>query len=109
VDGKSVIVIGGSSGIGGPLTRFRQLSGIHQGGIQRFETQGPTSSGPWAPLKTIPLIKARVAQDNATATKLTDAEPVLRRAQQDQFDASYDYMSARTRLNSGMGSSALAQ
>jgi outer membrane protein len=49
------------------------------------------------------LVKARAAQGDATATELTDAETALTRAQQDQLNSIYDYLTARARLDYAMG------
>ena len=49
------------------------------------------------------LVKARAAQGDATATELTDAETALTRAEQDYLNSTYDYLTARARLDYAMG------
>ena len=49
------------------------------------------------------LVKARAGQGDATATELTDAETALTRAQQDQLNSIYDYLTARAKLDYAMG------
>ena len=55
------------------------------------------------------LVKARAGQGDATATELTDAETALTRAQQDQLNSIYDYLTARARLDYAMGNSNVGQ
>jgi outer membrane protein len=49
------------------------------------------------------LVKARAAQGDATATELTDAETALTRAEQDYLNSTYEYLTARARLDYVMG------
>jgi outer membrane protein len=49
------------------------------------------------------LVKARAAQGDATATELTDAETALTRAEQDYLNSTYDYLTARARLDYAIG------
>jgi outer membrane protein len=49
------------------------------------------------------LIKARMAQGDATATELTDAETALTRAEQDYLNSTYEYLTARARLDYVIG------
>ncbi len=45
------------------------------------------------------LVKARAGQGDATATELTDAETALTRAEQDALNSTYEYLTARARLD----------
>jgi outer membrane protein len=49
------------------------------------------------------LVKARAGQGDATATELTDAETALTRAEQDYLNSTYDYLTARARLDYVIG------
>jgi outer membrane protein len=51
------------------------------------------------------LVKARAGQGDATATELTDAETALTRAEQDYLNSTYEYLTARARLDYVMGQS----
>ena len=52
------------------------------------------------------LIKARMAQGDATATELTDAETALTRPEQDFLNSTYEYLTARARLDYAIGQTA---
>jgi outer membrane protein len=49
------------------------------------------------------LVKARAAQGDATPTEITDAETALTRAEQDYLNSTYEYLTARARLDYVMG------
>jgi len=49
------------------------------------------------------LVKARAGQGDATATELTDAETALTRAEQDYLNSTYEYLTARARLDYVIG------
>jgi len=49
------------------------------------------------------LLKARYAKGDATPAEVTDAETSLARAEQDQLNSTYDYLTALAKLNFAMG------
>lgn len=49
------------------------------------------------------LLKARYAKGDATPAEVTDAGTALTRAEQDQLNATYDYLTALAKLNFAMG------
>ena len=49
------------------------------------------------------LLKARFAKGDATPAEVTDAETSLTRAEQDQLNSTYDYLTALAKLNFAMG------
>jgi outer membrane protein TolC len=53
--------------------------------------------------ETYRLVAARAQQGDATPSELTDADAALTRAQQDYFNAIYDYLTALARLEYAMG------
>jgi outer membrane protein TolC len=53
--------------------------------------------------ETYRLVVARSGQGDATPAELTDAEAALTRAEQDYFNAVYDYLTALARLEYAMG------
>jgi outer membrane protein TolC len=53
--------------------------------------------------ETYRLVLARTRQGDATPAEVTDAEAALTRAEQDYFNAVYDYLSALARLEYAMG------
>jgi outer membrane protein TolC len=54
-------------------------------------------------LETYRLVGARARQGDATPAELTDAETAVTRAQQDYFNAVYDYLTALAHLEYAMG------
>jgi outer membrane protein TolC len=55
--------------------------------------------------ETYRLVRARTKQGDATPAELTEAEAAVTRAQQDYFNALYDYLTALARLEYAMGTS----
>jgi outer membrane protein TolC len=49
------------------------------------------------------LLRARYAKGDATPAEVTDAETALTRAEQDQLNSTYDYLTALARLNFAIG------
>jgi outer membrane protein TolC len=49
------------------------------------------------------LLRARYAKGDATPADVTDAETALTRAEQDQLNSTYDYLTALARLNFAIG------
>jgi outer membrane protein TolC len=49
------------------------------------------------------LVRARYRQGDATPADITDAETALTRAQDDYLNSTYDYLTARARLDYAMG------
>jgi outer membrane protein len=49
------------------------------------------------------LLRARYAKGDATPAEVTDAETALTRAEQDQMNSTYDYLTALARLNFAIG------
>ncbi len=49
------------------------------------------------------LLKARFAKGDATPAEVTDAETALTRAEQDQLNSTFDYLTALARLNFAIG------
>jgi len=49
------------------------------------------------------LLKLRFAKGDATSVEVTDAETSLTRAEQDQLNSTYDYLTALAKLNFAMG------
>ena len=51
-------------------------------------------------------MRARAAQGDATSAEITDVQAALTKAEQDQMNSTYDYLSALARLEYAMGLSA---
>jgi outer membrane protein len=49
------------------------------------------------------LLRARAAKGDATPTEVTEAETALTRAEQDQLNSTYDYLTALAKLNFAIG------
>ncbi len=59
-------------------------------------------------LETYRLVVARARQGDATPAELTDAQAAVTRAQQDYFNAIYDYLTVFARLEYAMGTAPIA-
>jgi outer membrane protein len=59
-------------------------------------------------LETYRLVVARARQGDATPAELTDAQAAVTRAQQDYFNAIYDYLTVLARLEYAMGTAPIA-
>jgi outer membrane protein TolC len=55
------------------------------------------------------LVKARAAQGDATASEITYAQTALTRAEQDELNSIYDYLTARAKLDYAIGKPAMTQ
>src|SRR5262249_44120160 len=75
---------------------YRQLVAARKG-IERARPAGEQ------PRETSRLGEGRAKQGDATPAELTDAAAALTRAQQDYFNAVYDYLTALARLEYAMG------
>ncbi len=59
-------------------------------------------------METYRLVVARARQGDATPAELTDAQAAVTRAQQDYFNAIYDYLTVFARLEYAMGTAPIA-
>lgn len=75
---------------------YRQLAAARKG-IDRTRPAVEQSR------ETYRLVQARSREGDAIPAELTDAEAALTRAEQDYFNAVYDYLIARARLEYALG------